>query len=170
MRQYARALVLVALIASQAVPLSAFPGEDRLAYALTGGRVIVAPGKVIDSGVVVVRGGIIEAVGPAASTAIPADARTIDVSGKVLHAAFVDPYVSVDRLAGKPPKKPRDDEEAKERETPTPLRNAGPAGHPVGAVRAEQRAVDGLLVKDDVADTLRRQGFGVVAAVPTAGV
>jgi imidazolonepropionase-like amidohydrolase len=170
MRQYARALVLVALIASQALPLSALPGDDRLAYALTGGRVIVAPGKVIDSGVVVIRGGLIEAVGPAASTAIPADARTIDVSGKVVHAAFLDPYVSVDRLAGKAPKKPRDDEEAKERETPPPLRNAGPAGHPVGAVRADQRAVDGLVVKDDVADTLRRQGFGVVAAVPTLGV
>src|SRR4030095_11726592 len=66
MRQYARALVLVALIASQALPLSALPGDDRLAYALTGGRVIVAPGKVIDSGVVVIRGGIIEAVGAGA--------------------------------------------------------------------------------------------------------
>ncbi len=169
MRQYARALVLVALIATQALPLSALPDDDRLAYALTGGRVIVAPGKVIDSGVVVIRGGIIEAVGPAASTAIPADARTIDVSGKVVHAAFLDPYVSVDRLAGKGPKKPRDDEESESERGPA-LRNVGPAGHPVGAVRAEQRALDGLIVKDDVADPLRRQGFAVVSAVPTTGV
>ena len=148
---------------------SALPGDDRLAYALTGGRVIVAPGKVIDSGRRRHarrhhRGG-----GPAASTAIPSDARTIDVSGKVVHAAFLDPYVSVDRLAGKGPKKPTDDEESESERAPA-LQNVGPAGHPVGAVRAEQRVIDGLIVKDDVADAYRRLGFAVVAAVPTTGV
>ena len=44
------------------------------------------------------RGGVIEAVGPVGSTPVPADARLIDVKGKVVHAAFIDPYVPVDRL------------------------------------------------------------------------
>ena len=160
-------LVLLALPASAAGP----PGSDRLAYALEGARVIVSPGKVIDPGVVVVRGGVIEAVGPAGSTPIPADARLIDVKGKVVHAAFIDPHVSTDRLAGRGPKKPRDDDESGSSSgSGAAKRAAGPASHPVTAVRAEDRAIDALVVKDDVADTYRRMGFAVVNAAPSAGV
>ena len=56
--------ILVALPAAAADS----PGADRPAFALTGARVIVSPGHVVDPGVVVVRGGVIEAVGPAGST------------------------------------------------------------------------------------------------------
>ena len=98
-------LVLLAFPVSAAGP----PGSDRLAYALTGGRVIVSPGHVVDPGVVVVRGGVIEAVGSRRRRRrFRPDARVIDVQGKVVHAAFIDPYVSTDRLAGKPPKRPAD--------------------------------------------------------------
>jgi imidazolonepropionase-like amidohydrolase len=37
-------------------------------------------------------------------------------------------------------------------------------------VRAEARAIQGLEVRDEVSDALRRQGFAVVAAVPVTGV
>jgi len=143
---------------------------DRSAWALTGARVIVAPGKTIDPGVVVVRGGVIEAVGPVATTAIPADASVVDLSGKVVHAAFIDAYVTTDRLAGKAPKRPSDDESGGSPPAPASPRDTGPAAHPLPAVRAEERALEGLTIKDDVAVELRRQGFGVVAAVPTSGV
>ena len=158
-------LVLLACPAPAAGP----PGSDRLAYALEGARVIVAPGKVVDPGVVVVRGGVIEAVGPVGSTAVPADARVIDVKGKVVHAAFIDPHVPTDRLAGKGPKKPKDDDESGGSSSGSSKRVTGPATHPVAAVRAEDRAIDGLVIKDDVADTYRRMGFAVVNAAPSAG-
>src|SRR5262249_2182309 len=80
---------------------------DRLASALTGARLIVGPGKVFDPGVVVVRGGVIEAVGSEGSVRVPADARVYDLKGKTVHAAFVDPYASADRLAGRRPPQPR---------------------------------------------------------------
>ncbi len=165
-------LVLLALPA----PAAEAPGGDRAtdfqgrvgaAYALTGGRVLAAPGRVFDPGVVVVRGGVIEAVGPVGSTRLPADASSVDTTGKVVYAAFVDPYVSLDRLAGKSPKKPRDDEE----ESQTPRERGSRATQPAGPpVRSEARAVDALVVKDSVADTYRRLGFAVVAAVPVSGV
>jgi imidazolonepropionase-like amidohydrolase len=160
------------LLACLAISISAASprGADRLAYALTGARVIVAPGKVVDPGVVVVRGGVLEAVGPAGTTAIPADARVLDVKGRVLHAAFLDPNVSTDRLAGKPPRRPKDDDEAPAADSPSPPRRTGPAAHPVAAVRAEERVIDGLVVKDSVAETYRRLGFAAVAAAPSAGV
>ena len=132
---------------------------------------IAAPGRIFDPGVVVVRGGVIEAVGAAGAIPIPADASVVDVSGKVLYPAFVDADVSTDRLSGKAPRKPRDDEEAEAEKpasrAPAP---AGPAAHPVAAVRAEHRVVETLVIKDDVAETYRRLGFAVVAAAPAAGV
>src|SRR5437763_400663 len=96
---------------ARALPTEVGSG-DRLAYAITGARVIVLPGRVFDPGVVVVRGGVIEAVGPTGSTPVPADARVFERKGKVVHAAFVDPYVSADRLAGRRARGPVDDEDA----------------------------------------------------------
>ena len=105
-KNLSRVLSLLLLLPSLSAPAAT---PDRNAYALTGARVIAAPGQVFESGVVVVRGGVIEAVGPA-GTAIPSDASVIDVSGKVIHAAFVDPYVTTDRLAGRSPKRASDEE------------------------------------------------------------
>jgi imidazolonepropionase-like amidohydrolase len=147
---------------------------DRLAFAITGARVIALPGRVFDPGVVVVRGGIIEAVGPARTTAIPPDARVFDRKGRVVHAAFVDPYVTADRLAGRRPRVPIDDEEAGEGTTP-PGRGAGAAAAPSAAppldpAHPEQRVVESLRVAERVAESYRRAGFAVVAAVPGSGI
>ena len=163
-----RSVLASALIALLAMPAGAAdaPGADRAASALTGGRVIVAPGQVIDNGVVIVRGGVIEAVGPAGSTAIPSDARVFDVHGKVVHAAYVDAYVPADRLAGKGPRKPPDEEEASAG-TSRRARGATSAAPPA---HAETKAIDDLVVKESVADGYRRMGFAVVAAAPASGV
>jgi imidazolonepropionase-like amidohydrolase len=162
-----KTLALVLLLAGSSVSFAADPpGRDRQATALTGGRVLAAPGKVYDPGVVVLRGGVIEAVGPAGSTSIPADARVVDVKGKVVHAAFIDPYVSVDRLEGKPVRRSPSDEEAGS--TRRSRRAAAPESGP--PARAEERVIDSLSIKDEVADGYRRLGFAVVTAVPAAGV
>ena len=145
------------------------PGGDRLAYAITGGRVILAPGHVVDPGVVIVRGGVIEAAGPAGTTAVPADARVVDAKGRVVHAAFIDAFVSADRLAGKPPRKPPEDEESAGG-TRRERRVRAAMAHPSPANRAEERVIDSLVIKDDVADAYRRLGFAVVAAAPPEGV
>ena len=145
---------------------------DRLSFALTGGRVIAAPGRTFDPGVVVIRGGVIEAVGPAGTVAVPDDARIFDVRGKVLHAAFIDPYVSADRLAGRKSRGPSDDEDATEdRPTPAaPRRPQGPGAHPLASVRSDERVIDSLAVADRVAEAYRRLGFAVVGAVPQVGI
>ena len=159
------------------LPLSGGPSEvrsgDRLCYALTGAKVIAAPGRVIDPGIVIIRGGVFEAVGAQGQVLIPADARVFELKGKVLHAAFIDPYVPADRLAGKRPQGPSDDEEAAEQTpgggrtaaatSPTPAAPANPA-YP------EDRVIDTLRIQERVADTYRRLGFAVVAAVPSSGI
>jgi N-acetylglucosamine-6-phosphate deacetylase len=65
-------------------------------FALTGARIVVAPGKVVERGTLVVRDGVIEAVGadaavPADAT-YPADAVRIDMSGRTLYAGLIDAY------------------------------------------------------------------------------
>jgi len=170
------ALAALAACAAALLSLAAFGSSDvrsgdRLSFALTGGRVITAPGRAIDRGVVVVRGGVIEAVGAEGKTTIPADARVFDVSGKVVHAAFVDPYVPADRLAGKKPRGPAEEEEPAEERTPSAPRGPrGPAEHPLASMRAAERVIDTLVVRDRVSESYRRMGFAVVAAVPQTGI
>jgi hypothetical protein len=140
------------------------PSDDaaaRLAFAITGAKVVAAPGRVFDPGVVVIRGGVIVAVGPEGSTSVPADARVLERKGKVVHAAYIDPYVTTDRLSGKRPRTPIDDEDA----APTPAPGAPPATN-----RAEERATDGLRIPERVLESYRRMGFAVVGAAPSGGV
>jgi imidazolonepropionase-like amidohydrolase len=159
--------MLCGIAALLALPARAGPGGvvsgDRLAFALTGARLILAPGRVVDPGVVVIRGGVIETAGPESQTPIPADARVFDLKGKVVHAAFLDAYVTADRLAGRKPRAPQDEDEPSE---PVPRG----AGDPPASNRAAERVVESLVIKGRVADAYRRLGFAVVAAVPTAGI
>ena len=65
---------------------------------------------------------MIEAVGPPGPRRFPADARMIDLTGKVVHAAFIDPYVP--RIGSRASAaRPADDEEGE----PAPERRRGPS-------------------------------------------
>ena len=70
-------------------------GLYPVAYAITGAKIVTAPGKSIDSGTIVVRRGMIEAVGPTKDVAVPYDAETIDGKGLVVYPGFIDLYTTV---------------------------------------------------------------------------
>ena len=57
-------------------------------YALENARVVQAPGQVLESTTVVVRDGVIEAVGEDAE--VPYDARSIEADSLVVYAGFID--------------------------------------------------------------------------------
>ena len=69
-------------------------------YALVNAHVVTAPGKVIDKGTVIVRGGEIVAVGASGAVAVPADAQVLDLEGDTVSPGLIDPYVTVSRLSG----------------------------------------------------------------------
>jgi imidazolonepropionase-like amidohydrolase len=71
-----------------------------VAYAIKGAKVVVAPGRTIDVGTIVVRKGIIEAVGPADKVAVPYDAELIDGKGMVVYSGFVDMYTTLGQAVG----------------------------------------------------------------------
>jgi imidazolonepropionase-like amidohydrolase len=141
------ALAPIAAIAAMATmparPLAA--AEPVRVDALTGARIVVAPGKVIEKGTVILRDGKITAVG--ATAVVPADARVHDLAGKTIYAAFVEPYAPAPADDGK----------------------GGLEAHPNDFVRPERRVADTPL---DAAWTrrLREAGYAVALAVPTSGV
>lgn len=59
-------------------------------HALIGGKIVVMPGSLIEKGNVIIRDGLITAVGPEA--AVPADAVRHDMTGKIVYAGWIDAY------------------------------------------------------------------------------
>jgi imidazolonepropionase-like amidohydrolase len=66
-----------------------FDGE---AYAIRGGTIVTVTGATIPKGSIVIRNGLIEAVG--AEISIPGDARVIDASGMTVYPGLIDSYTS----------------------------------------------------------------------------
>jgi len=139
-------------------------------YAITGATVMVAPGRTIQNGTVVLRDGLIEAVG--ANAAVPPDAVEIDGSGRFVHAGWIDadrnlgfgspPADAPGGAAAAPAGAPRREE------TPTG------AVHPISRIHPEARARDRLLPftgdrKKDM-ERIRNLGFTVVLATPGEGI
>jgi imidazolonepropionase-like amidohydrolase len=87
---FALALSTVVIYAPQIETAAAFDGD---AYAIKGGTVVTVTGATIEKGTVVIRNGLIEAVG--ADIPIPGDARVIDATGMTVYPGLIDAYTNV---------------------------------------------------------------------------
>src|SRR5215211_1790326 len=76
-------LVLVGPALAQAQPVL-----RPTVFAVRDARVVVEPGKVLDKATVVIRDGLIEAVGP--DVKVPPDALVIDGKDLTVYAGFID--------------------------------------------------------------------------------
>ncbi|WP_435015814.1 amidohydrolase family protein [Tundrisphaera sp. TA3] len=70
------------------------PDYQPAAYAIRGARVVPVAGEPIDNGTVVVRDGVIAAVGPADKVEVPFDAEVIEGKGLVVYPGFLDLYTT----------------------------------------------------------------------------
>jgi imidazolonepropionase-like amidohydrolase len=147
-----RLVAFLAVLAASAA-LADAPGV----YAITGGTVHPVSGPEIASGVVVIRDGLIEAVG--ANVAIPRDATTIDVGGAHVYPGLIDAQTSLGFAA--------------------PARRTGGGGGGGGAAaRTEQTpdptpdslAIRNAKISDDDAAARRAIGVTTVLTAPTTGV
>lgn len=81
--------------------LAALPAAAREApIAFVGARILPVEGPTIERGVLLVEGGTIRAVGAEGAVAIPADARRVDLSGKVVIPGLVDTHSHVGGIGG----------------------------------------------------------------------
>ncbi len=155
------------------------PGQPASLHALVGAKVMVRPGLSIEGATLLVRDGVVVAVG--AQLEIPPGARRWDVTGKVIHAGFLDPYVSAGRFQGKPPRaKPsilKDEDGADLRAAGGPVatgKGEEEGGSPVssenGRVRADHRLEEHFRMEPTQINAFREAGFVAVNVVPDQGI
>jgi len=80
-------------------------------YAISGARIVTAAGATIENGTIVIRQGLVDAVG--ASVAMPPDARVIDGKGLTVYPGLIDlsNRAAVEAAANPPPQNPGTREE-----------------------------------------------------------
>ena len=118
-------------------------------HALVGARVVTAPGQVMDDATVVIRDGLIQAVGRGADA--PAGARVWDLEGHTVYPGFIDAHADLGM-------------------------DAVPEGGDIGPthwnpqVRAWFSTTRNLQDDADRRAALRSQGFGTALVVPKQGI
>lgn len=141
---------------SQTKPTEGLRNNTPKVHALLNARVVTSPENVIDKGCVVLRDGIIEAVG--ADVTPPADARVWDYSGLTVYPGLIDAFAQL-----KPAEKQEKD--AKQAATEdTHARYWNPL------VRPEKSVLDGLTSKPEELEKLRKLGFTTALLVPGTGI
>ena len=85
-----RLLIVFAFITTALAQSSNQKKSTSPAIALRGGKLLTISHGVIDNGVLVMENGRIVAVGPAASTKIPAGAKIIDATGMTVYPGLID--------------------------------------------------------------------------------
>ncbi|MES2461585.1 MAG: hypothetical protein V4671_13455, partial [Armatimonadota bacterium] len=125
------------------------PGAPDV-YAITNARIVTVSGPTIEKGTIVLRDGLIAALG--AKVAPPPDAQVIDGTGLTVYPALVNGYGRVGMPAAGEYPAARGDV------------------YPVSTIRAENTAPS--LLKPDAAAALalRRVGFGTSLAAPYIGI
>jgi amidohydrolase family protein len=142
-------------------------------HALTGARIVVAPGRVIDKGTIILRDGIIEAVGKAVP--IPADARIWKVDSLTIYPGLIDlamPVSPVPAAGGGdsggqggqgqgPPSRGAQAQAGKDKPG---------AFAELDVVTPELVLADRFLMKQSDRDARRNQGITTVRVIPEKGV
>jgi imidazolonepropionase-like amidohydrolase len=141
-------------------------------HALVGGKVVVKPGQVLEAATVVMRDGLIEAVGT--NLVAPPDARVWDMKGLTIYAGFIDPYLSLgsNSPGGTADNKGSDLRAGRFYGLPVAALDPGlpGPGSQLPTVTPEHRMVEGLSPDPKALQTMRELGFTAGNVVPSRGV
>ncbi|HKP70553.1 MAG TPA: amidohydrolase family protein [Pyrinomonadaceae bacterium] len=131
-------------------------------YAITNARIVTVSGPAIEKGTVVVRDGLIAAVG--ADAKVPADAQVFDGSGMTVYPGFVDALTNVGLGAPRATASPAPAGPAAAT-TPAPSNS----NYPVG-LRPEVVAAEDLRSGEAQFESVRNAGFTTVVTVGRTGI
>jgi imidazolonepropionase-like amidohydrolase len=139
-------------------------GRTHGVHALVGARVVSRPGLEWESATIVIRDGVIEAVGP--EVPVPPDARRWDARGQTIYAGLIEPYYVLD-----PREASGDDAHGSDRaHGDFGGQGAGGARHTNPKVRPERAVVDELSLDRERLAELRGAGFTAALVVPGRGI
>ena len=147
-------------IFAQTTPVEGLRDNTPGVHALINARIVQAPGKVIAKGIVVIRDGLIEAVGE--NITLPADARIWDYSDKTVYPGLIESYLPVglkseNKQEGEPQE--QDSEES-----------AKGASHWNAKVHPQLKAIDYFQQEEKQLETYRKLGFTSAIIVPDDGI
>lgn len=155
----------VAFVFAQTAPTVGLRDNTPAVHAFTNARIVVAPGKVIANGTLIVRNGVIEAVGDKVTP--PADARVWDMKGLTLYAGLIE--MSSDIGMPKPPT-PQGGSPFSFTSAPSQPEKPKGAAHWNAKVFAEVEAAEEFVADPKAAEKLRSQGFALAVATPQRGI
>ena len=158
-------LLAAGLALAQTPPTIGLRDNTPTVHAFINARIVVAPGKTIAHGTLVIRNGVIEAVGENVSP--PADARIWDMKGLTLYAGLIE--LSSDLGMPKPQQAPTGNFfdgtlQPQQAEKPTG------AAHWNAGMRADFSADQEFVPDPKSAEKLRSQGFALAVASPQRGI
>src|SRR5262249_22101852 len=145
-------------------------------HALVGGKVVPKPGEVLDEATIVIRDGLIQAVGTNATP--PGDARIWEMKGKTIYAGFIDPYLVIEGTSSNSSTSTEKEPESFTAAgtkfygvsgTLTDMGKTGP-GYEIARITPEYRAVREYSPKDKTLQPLRELGFTAGVVVPEKGI
>jgi imidazolonepropionase-like amidohydrolase len=155
------ALIALLMVSFQ----STIQAQTRLdVYAITGVRVVVGNGNVIEKGMVVIRNGLIEAVGT--SVSVPNDAKVIDGSGMTVYPGFIDAHSNLGMPASQAPRPAGPGQGGMQQQAATSSSNSN---YPAG-LQPEVDAFSALRGGDAQFESARSAGFTSALSVPREGV
>jgi imidazolonepropionase-like amidohydrolase len=152
--------------APSTVPPPGIRENTPAVFALADARVVVSPGVVLPRATLVVRDGVIEAVGETVTP--PADAVVYDVGGLTVYAGLIDAYSEIG--LGSAPKKKNETGASAPPPPPAPKKKPSGALYWNSKVTPERRADQMFRPDSAAAAKLRSQGFAAALAAPREGV
>ncbi|HSK70219.1 MAG TPA: amidohydrolase family protein, partial [Pyrinomonadaceae bacterium] len=135
-------------------------------YAITNARIVTVSGRTLERGTIVVRNGLIEAVGE--TVRVPADARTIDGTGMTVYPGFFDAMTNLGMAAPAAPRPPGQ-QAAQTTQTQQQPSAQSNSNYPDG-LRPEETAQEQLRAGEAQFETQRNAGFTTALTVPRGGV
>jgi imidazolonepropionase-like amidohydrolase len=140
-------------------------------HAITGARIVVSPDKVIEKGTLVMRDGVVTAVG--ANVAVPAGARVWKLDGRTVYAGFIDLASNVGVPTALRAASPNIAPWMRGAQMPQPPEVRLPSRALASnnrTVRPEIDVAQQLDLKADEVKAARELGFTSVLAAPSTGV
>lgn len=141
------AVAIDALAAPKTMPPAGLRENTPSVHAFIGARLVVAPGKVTEQGILIIRDGTI--VGLGQGIEIPAGARIWDLAGKTIYAGLID---------------------AGGEQAPSVNATASPTAYWNHRIAPERRAFDHYESRPDVNQTYRAAGIATRLVAPSAGI
>ncbi len=149
----------------QTAPTSGLRDNTPTVHAFTNARIVVAPGKVIARGTLIIRNGTVEAVGE--KITLPADARVWDLEGRTLYPGLIE--LSSDLGMPKPAPTQAGSPFAAPAPQPQAEKPKG-AAHWNSRMHAEVNADEEFTPDAKAAEKLRSQGFTLALIAPQSGI